>query len=243
MYPYIHVFGKTIPSYGLMGILGVLSGWLYVWIRCKKEDSRLETDSVILYMYGAVGALIGAKVFFLLQNLPGLIGSFRSGLEGVWRFISANLEGGMVFYGGLIGALLFVLFYARHYKIRLKNYLFILVPALPLAHGIGRIGCYLAGCCHGHIGPVPVQLAEATCNLLLCVGLTVYSKKQKDGRIILAAYLLLYGTVRFILEFFREDIIRGFLGPLSTSQILSVAAFIFGGWLLFKSYFETPSQN
>lgn len=238
MYPFIHVFHKTIPTYGLMGVLGVLLGWLYVWIRCKRENRELETDCVILYMYGFIGALIGAKLFSLLQNLPAILNSFTLGLDGFIEFWSVNFRGGMVFYGGLMGALLFILLYARRYKIPLKIHMAILVPALPLVHGFGRIGCYLAGCCYGHIADLPVQLVEACCNFILCVLLTAFSRRAKDGHQVLAAYLVSYGILRFVLEYFREDAVRGFLGPFSTSQIISFLALCAGILIFVRSLLQ-----
>lgn len=243
MYPFIHIFDKTIPTYGLLGTLGVLLGWLYVWIRCKRKNKELETDCVILYMYGFIGALIGAKFFSLLQNLPVVLRSFTLGWDGFVEFWTVNFRGGMVFYGGLIGALILILLYARHYKVSLTPHLNILVPALPLAHGFGRIGCYLAGCCYGNIGVFPVQLVEAVFNFLLCIVLSTISVKIKNGRYILAAYLISYGIGRFILEFFREDTIRGFLGPLSTSQIISVFAVGIGIVLFIKNNYSTQTRG
>lgn len=232
MHPYIHIGGRMIPAYSVFGTIGILIGWFYVWVRSKKEDASRETDYVLMYMYGIFGALAGAKIFSLLQNIPEIIHSFSLNFEEFILFWTQTFQSGMVFYGGLIGAVAAVFLYCRICHICFTDFLSILVPAVPLAHGFGRIGCYFAGCCYGYIGIFPVQLTEAAFNFLLSVLLTVLSEKCVSNKKILGTYFINYAVMRFILEFFRADAARGFLGPLSTSQVISI--FIFAiGFLLF----------
>ena len=157
MHPYIHIGGRMIPAYSVFGTIGILIGWFYVWVRSKKEDASRETDYVLMYMYGIFGALAGAKIFSLLQNIPEIIHSFSLNFEEFILFWTQTFQSGMVFYGGLIGAVAAVFLYCRICHICFTDFLSILVPAVPLALGFGRIGCYFAGGCYRYIGLFPVQ--------------------------------------------------------------------------------------
>jgi len=160
--------------------------------------------------------------------------------------------GGMVFYGGLIGFCLGVLRYCVHFKVKLFDIADLYTPFLPFAHAFGRIGCFCAGCCYGmeYHGPLsvhfpyndivpelslvprlPVQLIEAGLNFI-CFGVLLglmlkdikrkpAERKLKQGRL-LGFYLTYYLIIRTVLEFFRGDAVRGKVGFLSTSQIISI---------------------
>jgi phosphatidylglycerol:prolipoprotein diacylglycerol transferase len=119
------------------------------------------------------------------------------------------------------------------------------VPAIPLFHFFGRIGCFLAGCCFGiessfgftfnhsivdeanGINRFPVQLLEAFINILLFFILDVFRRKKLFKQNIIYLYLLLYSFARFFIEFLRGDVYRGFFFVLSTSQIISILIFCF----------------
>ncbi|MCR5828815.1 MAG: prolipoprotein diacylglyceryl transferase [Lachnospiraceae bacterium] len=160
--------------------------------------------------------------------------------------------GGMVFYGGLIGFALGLLRYCRHFKIPVWGLVDLYTPFLPFVHGFGRIGCFCAGCCYGieYNGPLkvhfpynevvpqlsevsrfPVQLVEAGLNFICFAVLITLMKKDmnrseadrklKQGQLC-GIYLTYYLIVRTLLEFLRGDAVRGKIGFLSTSQIISV---------------------
>ena len=125
----------------------------------------------------------------------------------------------------------------------------VLLPLVPLVHGFGRVGCFLTGCCYGvpsrfgiafshsPIAPngvrlLPVQLIEAACEGVLFFALTRPGAQRRGGRWMLGVYLASYGVLRFILEFFRGDDYRGFLGALSLSQVISIATLLLAAALL-----------
>ena len=157
------------------------------------------------------------------------------------------LKGGFVFYGGLIGGILGVLVYSKQFKISFKELLLILLPVVPLIHGIGRIGCLCAGCCYGmeyhgfgaitfhnsllapnDVPLFPMQIVEAICNFVIFIVLLLTYKKFLGTYKTVGLYLVLYSVVRFTLEFFRGDLIRGIYFSLSTSQWISIVLFIVG---------------
>ena len=241
----ITLLGRTLPMYGVMAAVGFAAALGAVCIACAR-CGRSKENGVYLFVFGAVGAALGAKLLYLITVLPELIADLPLLAANPSLFLATYLTGGMVFYGGLAGAVIGVRLFARYMKFPLEVYLPALVPAIPLMHAFGRVGCFFAGCCYGvpvpakfgvvfassHIAPggvplFPVQLVEAACEFVIfCVLFTLVCGRRKpvSGGGMLALYVLLYAPVRFVLEFFRGDAARGFLLGLSTSQWLSLAA-------------------
>lgn len=244
MFPYVEFLGRTLPSYGVLGTAGVVLGLLLAVLCCKRFGLDRE-NCAYLYVFGAVGAVVGAKVLYLLTVLPALLGD----LPLLWRqpveFVEKYLSGGLVFYGGLIGAIVGALLCARYFSLRLRDYFPVLVPVFPLIHAIGRVGCFAVGCCYGvesdwgvvfshsPIAPngvrlFPTQLIEAVVELALCLVLLWYASRRPAPLRLLSLYFLMYAPVRFALEFFRGDVVRGFWWGLSTSQWISLLILLAG---------------
>ena len=165
------------------------------------------------------------------------------------------LRHGFVFYGGLIGALIMVWIYTHAFKLSFWKMSDRLIIGAPLIHAIGRLGCFFAGCCHGRasdsacavtfhpdsVAPqgqsfLPTQLFESGANLLIFIILFVYSRRSPADRKLLGLYLMLYAVARFVLEFFRGDLDRGFLFSLSTSQWISIVLLPVGLVLIFVRF-------
>lgn len=244
MHPFIHVFGLKIPSYGLMMAIAFITAILISYIRAKKAGKNPDTilDLAIAAIILGLGSAYLLYIF-VTYPLSEIWNSIKSGSFAVFK------DGGLVFYGGVIGGALAVIGYLKLIKKeRVWDYAAIIVPTIPLAHALGRVGCFLAGCCYGKcvetpisviyenpIGgapvgvPVfPIQLVEAACNIVVFVILMLYvGKKLKRGSV-LFLYMILYGIERFVLEYFRYDEIRGIFLGLSTSQWISIAMVIIG---------------
>lgn len=145
------------------------------------------------------------------------------------------LMAGFIFYGGLISSGIFFCTFGTWFLGRRSTWIAVNMAIIPLllAHAIGRIGCYIGGCCYGRmINSLnmrhPVQLYEAA-SLLAIAGIIAILERR--GWIVnLAIYLIMYPFIRFFLEFLRADD-RGVFFCLSTSQMLSIPLFI-GGILL-----------
>lgn len=150
------------------------------------------------------------------------------------------MQGGFVFYGGLIGGLIFIFLPGKIHKIEAEKYIEHYIFLIPFIHAFGRIGCFEAGCCYGipytgygavyfpegsmappDIALFPVQIIEAFFEFIIAAYIYRCSDKlgSKKG---LYEYLWLYSLLRFVLEFFRYDVNRGKIGFLSTSQIISL---------------------
>lgn len=174
-------------------------------------------------------AWIGSKLLFLLtvnQSTDHLLVN-----SNFW------LGGGFVFYGGFLAGVLFLMVYRMIDKKLSVELLWPMLPALAIGHGIGRLGCFLAGCCYGKPTDFfwgvylhgdhrhPTQLIEA----ISLIGFGTFLIKSKSPRKkLLSQYLLFYGILRWIIELLRADSIRGQWGPMTPSQWISVAL-VLGG--------------
>ena len=246
MYPYISVFGKTFGTYGLCMVLGFFLAGFLAWRKGKPLGIQIE-DILLTAAFALLGALTcgGLLYVFVTYSIEQIIAFIRN---GDFSFLAS----GIVFYGGLIGGVLGALLGIRVAKCSLADVERAVVPFIPLGHAIGRIGCVMAGCCHGfeYEGPLaiyypnsvsgldptqgyfPIQLLEALMNCLVCVVLVLLSRKQRKPFRLLLSYFALYAVERFILEFFRGDSVRGIYFSLSSSQWISIALLAFCGVFL-----------
>lgn len=245
MLPFIKIFGYQISTYGLMAMLGLVAAYVYTKLALPTKN-RIGGDIELTMVWGIVGTFAGAKLAYLLRELPQLHRELPQLLSNPEVFLQKYLLGGFIFYGGLAGALAAAFLYWRKNKLDCEMMTAYMLPVVPLIHGFGRIGCFCAGCCYGvetssaligvrfsasTIAPndcylLPVQLYEAVFELLLFVYLLRKQKRGAGGYKMLYAYLTLYSAARFILEFLRGDTERGFIAGLSTSQMLALITLV-----------------
>ncbi|WP_313131059.1 prolipoprotein diacylglyceryl transferase [Anaerocolumna sp.] len=253
MLPTIEVLGREISLYGLMGVIGIFFGVLAAIYRRKIYHISKE-DVIFSSCYAGIGLLLGAKLLFIITIMPDLIRN-KDLLIANPKLLLHILFGGLVFYGGLIGAFLGFYVYSKQYKINFINLLDLIAPSIPLIHGFGRIGCFTAGCCYGieydglfhvifrysqaapnGVALLPIQLISSGINFLGCIVLFIYGRnKRKSGRVI-GVYLIFYSIARFNIEFFRGDVVRGVFFGISTSQWISLLLIPIGFWLYFKKF-------
>lgn len=226
---------KNISPYGICGVTGFILGMIYIVIICKKKKLNFN-DYIYIYVWAALGAIIGAKILYISIELPQIIKSLM-GTNDIYKIIKNLMSSGFVFYGGLLGSIIFAYLACIYFGAKKEKTIGILTPAMPLAHSIGRIGCTVVGCCYGieitnglgivysksNFAPLgvklfPVQIVESIADILIFSLLVYLIKKNKPGYVILKTYLVIYALLRFILEFLRGDEERGKLGVLSTSQ-------------------------
>jgi phosphatidylglycerol:prolipoprotein diacylglycerol transferase len=213
MHPVLFKFhGLTLYSYGLCVAIAVT---LALWLSARRAKSRGLSPSaaVDLLFIAFLGGIAGARVFYVLQHLP----EYRPN----WMSVFWIQEGGLVWYGGFIFAALSGAFYCRRSRLPVLIWSDLFAPVVALAHGIGRIGCFLNGCCYGKNG-LPAQLFESA-GLFLIAGLLFMAVPQKAraGRVT-AWYLFLYGALRFGVEFLRGD--QPLFFVLTLPQWISLAA-------------------
>jgi phosphatidylglycerol:prolipoprotein diacylglycerol transferase len=222
----------AVYSYGLMLAGAFLACWVLArWYlaRCG-VDGGTATD---LLLAAAIGGIVGARALYVATNWEQFAGNL------LW--IPMLQRGGMVFYGGLAGGALAVLAYTLWRRLPLAVVADGAALAVPLGSAIGRLGCFLNGCCAGvpttawygitfpgGTGPViPTQLLDAVSNgLILAALLHVFVRRSARPGTLWWAYLALYGISRFGVESLRVNppIALG----LSQAQWISMPVFVAG---------------
>ena len=231
MWPVLLKIGPiTIYSYGFMLAVGFLTA---VWLAKRNigQNSDFDKEKIIdLVLIMLVFGIIGARLTYVLLNIDEYI---RSPLE-----IIKIHHGGLVFYGGLITAVLAGWILVRRWKWDFLKTGDILMPYAALGHAVGRVGCLLNGCCYGQPtesfvgiclpGEInslhPTQIYSSLSLLAIFVILRVMGDKVKKRGFITYSYFLLYPSARFTIELFRGDVPK-ILWGLTFSQIVSVLVF------------------
>ncbi len=257
MLPYIYIFGLKIPMYGTMIILGLILAVILAVYRAGKNQRVSGIDMLTGSMIVFITSIIGAKILFLLTEFDLYCGNFSQLINDPLEYFKNLAGSGLVFYGGFIGGALGLIGYCRVFKLNMADYFDAAIPSLPLAHAFGRLGCFCAGCCYGreseHFGiifknavtgvsltekVIPTQLIEAVFNVLLCIALLLYAGKERRRGSHTGLYMICYGVFRFIIEYLRDDEIRGGFLWFSTSQWISLILIIPVGILLLCGFAE-----
>ncbi len=216
MHPVLFKFhGITLYSYGFCVALAVTLALLILIKQAPAKRLPANTAIDLLFILFVAG-VVGARIFYVIQHLE----DYRVH----WVSVFWVQEGGLVWYGGFVFALLAGFFYCRRHHLAVLAWADLFAPLLSLAHGIGRIGCFLNGCCYGKDGH-PVQLYESF-GLLAITGVLFWiaSKKTYHGEVTVW-YLFLYSLLRFGVEFFRGD--QEIFYFLTIPQWISAALFLF----------------
>lgn len=250
MFPFITVFSRRIPTYGLLISLGFLisNAIIYAFIFKKKNESLYFDDFILLETYLFVFGFLGAKILYIAITVYHRGFSIFTNNEALYYVLQA----GFVFYGGILGGVLGLYIVKKIHHIDVLRYLNKCMFALPLIHSFGRLGCFCAACCYGieyhgifsvmfpesSLAPAnltlfPVQILEAI--LLLCIAIILFILVLKEKETYnISIYLISYTVVRFFLEYLRGDTVRGRFLFFYTSQWLSIIGFIAGLILLVK---------
>jgi len=221
MYPILLKIGPlTIHTYGFMLAMGVALGLLFMYVQSKKYGLQAPV-MLDMAFYTIIISLIGAKLILFLGNISYY-------LRRPSELFSLARSGG-VFQGGLAFGIIFALWYFRKHRIPTWKAADVIVPALALGHGFGRIGCFTAGCCYGRECSLPwgvtfqseyassltgipldrvlhpTQLYESALNFLNFIVLFLILKKKKFDGQVFSLYIINYSIIRFFVEYFRGD--------------------------------------
>ncbi|ELR69308.1 Prolipoprotein diacylglyceryl transferase [Fulvivirga imtechensis AK7] len=241
-------FGEylTIYSYGFFIVIGAILSVTYVaWQTKKKFD--LSFDAVnTLFLLLLLAAIIGGKALLFFERPAFYLKNFGDLLSGR----------GFVFYGSLLFTIPTMLWFFKKHRLPTRPMLDIMAITTCIVHFFGRLGCFMAGCCHGiewH-GPLavvfsdsaclaplntplhPTQLYSALMILSILIGLHfLKSKKKFEGQLFLT-YLMVYAIGRSVIEVFRGDVSRGFVveGYLSHSQFISLLIFVIAAFFYYE---------
>lgn len=238
MHPILLQFGPiTLHTYGLLVASGFLLG--IAWsARLARREGVISPQVVYDASFWLI---ISALVFSRLAYVIVEYRHYASKPLAVFKI----WEGGLVFYGGVIGAGVTVLWLARKYRFDVWRFADLAAPGVAIGHAVGRLGCFFAGCCYGletdvpwavtfndihSIAPTgvplhPTQLYDAANELIVFSIITILRPRRRFIGQVWWTWVGLYAVGRAIVEAFRGDP-RGawFGGAVSTSQAMAVAA-------------------
>lgn len=239
--------GLVVHWYGVLVALGFLAG---IWTASRRGLLLgVHPDKVVdLGPWLMLGAIVGARTLYVISY---------------WKESFANQplseifmvqHGGLVFYGGLIGASLACIIYARIKQIPLWKFADVLAPSIALGHVFGRMGCLMNGCCYGYatnvpwaihfpvehethgVGVHPTEIYESFLNFALYLSLAWLFRRRKFEGQVFSMYLICYAILRSFVEVYRGDYPKHYLGGVVTpGQLVSVGIFVTGAvlyWIL-----------
>ncbi len=235
----------TIYWYGVLVAAGFLAG---LWTAGRRAPlAGVVGDKIAdLGPWLIVGAVLGARTLYVVSYWNE---QFAGGT--LWDIFNIR-RGGLVYYGGLVGAALACILYARWKKLPLWRLADILAPSVALGYVFGRIGCLMNGCCYGRacalpwairfpeghethpVGlaatPVhPTQIYDSLLNLALYAGLALLFRRRRFDGQVFAAYLMGYALTRSFVEMFRGDYTDAHLhAGLTPAHLIGIAIFTAG---------------
>lgn len=238
----ITIGGYTVHGYGLMIAIGIIAAYLVAEFRAKRKN--LDHEKIFsLTIWCFLGGILGAKLLYYITEIKNILAD---------PSLLLDVGNGFVVYGGIIGGIFAGFLFCKRYKLNFFRYFDLVMPSIALAQGFGRLGCFLAGCCYGletnsilgiifhesdyapnGIRLIPTQLISSGLDFLNFLALVLIAKRVKADGQVAGFYLIFYSVGRFILEFYRGDLIRGSVGVLSTSQFISIFLLLFGCILTF----------
>lgn len=250
MFPRLFQIGSfSLPTYGVLVALAFL---VALWMASRfARERHISSEKVVnLGVYCALMGMLGAKILMIVMDPE-----YRAHPAEI--FSLATLQSAGIFFGGFILAVVFAIFYMRAQGLPLLATCDVFAPGLAIGHGIGRLGCFAAGCCWGKptrlpwavtfkntnattgvplgIPLHPTQLYEAFAEGIICLVLVRQLRRShRDGQVI-GLYGVLYGCVRFAVEFVREhDSSNPLGGPFTLEQWISLAVALAGVYLLVR---------
>jgi len=253
MYPVL--FQNELFTIYSLGVLWALAAVCAAWIiRLELKRYRLDPELASSMVFAAAaGGLVGARLLLILEEWTDF-------LRSPWAFIFSGA--GFSWYGGLIGGAIAVTWWVRRHRIPWRKGADVSAPALALGYGVGRIGCFLAGdatwgkvtdvpwamafpnAVAGWVDPLtglpyppgvrvhPTPLYELVLSLFVFGFLWILRKRRYAHGTIFWLYLILAGSMRFLVEFWRVNPIIA-LG-MTEYQWISFMLVLFGGYLLYR---------
>lgn len=240
MIPTLFDFGFFgVHSFGVMLLCSFLAAWRLLWLRLKREGENPVLAEALVF-WAAIGGVIGARLTYLI--------SFPEELR--YEPLKAIFGGaGFVFYGGLLGGILAVIYLLKKHGRSIALYADLVAPTLSLAYGVGRIGCHLSGDGdYGHATSLPWALSyhwgvvptpegvlvhpAPIYETLLAYLVTVILLRVERGSVgcgsgrLFALYLVLASICRFAVESIRIEPVIAY--GLTQAQLWSLVLCVIG---------------
>jgi len=223
MHPLICKVGPfAIYSYGVMLAFAFLvSSYL-----AKKKAQTVGINPEIIFNLAFIAfifGIIGGRLLYVIFNFDYYIDNL-SEIFKLWH-------GGLSWFGGLFLGSVAGIVYINRKGLSVYKVLDVIVPFVALGQAIGRIGCFLNGCCYGVLGFIPIQIFSSLLLLIIFIILGFLQERPHKAGEILFLYLILYSIKRFFVEFWRADN-KILMFGLTYFQIIAIAIFFFSVWKL-----------
>jgi phosphatidylglycerol:prolipoprotein diacylglycerol transferase len=218
----------TVYSYGFFVALGYFTA-IYLGLYLGKKNGFDTHKAMECCFYLVVASLVGGRALYVIK--------YWRDFSGNWQEIFMFWHGGSIFFGGLIAGMVVAIWYIRKHRIPLWKGFDIAAVVIALGVSIGRIGCFLEGCCYGTITQVPwavtfpslagprhpTQIYSSLYTFLIFLILWfLWSRRKRDGETFITG-MFLYAICRFLEEFVRAG---SRYGMLTLSQFIAVGFFI-----------------
>jgi phosphatidylglycerol:prolipoprotein diacylglycerol transferase len=234
----------TIHWYGILVAMGFFAG---LWTASRRaRHVGISPEQVYdLGPWLILGGIGGGRILYVISYWR------EQFAQKPFPEIFMVQHGGLVFYGGLIGAIVCGLLYLLLKKLPIWKMADIMAPSIALGYAFGRIGCLMNGCCYGracsmpwaiHFPPDhatqgmpvhPTEIYDSLLNLIFYFFLTwLFRRKKFDGQIF-AVYLIGYALIRSFVEYFRGDYPIYYGGWATPAQLISMGIVVLGLLLLF----------
>lgn len=233
------MFNTKLPLYLIFIIFSIICGLLVVYKNSKNLGFKKE-EKIGLLAYVVLGSIFGGKYFSFFTDYKKY--------NGIFNFLKVGLSS----YGAVLGILLILFIFSKQFKKNFKELVYIHLPAIPLMYGIGKIGCFLAGCCYGieysgifsvtynysysaphGIKVFPIQLVETIVYIIIFIYIYNKVKEKKVNNKIIGETLIICGIPKFLLEYLRMS----HVGKIITvNQIVSILFIILGMFLVFSEF-------
>jgi prolipoprotein diacylglyceryl transferase len=254
MIPFLHFWGLTIPTFGLMVATGLLASAYVLQAEFNRRRTQLQSvlkedsadEGFLIIGIAGIAGLLGARLYHVLE-------SPKEFFADPWPQLFSRF--GFAWFGGFLGGFLALFFLAKYFKIPLLLFLDMCSPAACVGYGIGRIGCLLSG--DGDYGkPTSLPWGMSFPNgvvpttervhptpiyeFFVWMGIAAFlwhmgSKSLRGPKAkgeIFANYLILTGVARFLVEIIRINP-RSFLG-MTNAQTASVISVVLGMVFLWR---------
>lgn len=219
--------GIQAPTYFvfLSLLYSCLLGFVY-W-QASRRHMYVEMALHICFIV-MVSGLIGARLFHVLYEAPEYYAQNPLDILMIWK-------GGFVFYGGMITSFIVSWIYLHKKRESFGFWADFFAPIIALGYGLGRLACFLAGCCYGKAcdlpwaieGRHPTQLYAVGYELLVFAFLSLRKTTKFSGDLF-AQWIILHALGRVALEHFRDDYRGALIGGITISTWVSLVLFSIG---------------
>lgn len=227
MHPVLIQFGSiTLYTYGLFVGLGFLAAVTFASHRAKRYGI-VQEEMADLFFLILISSVLGARILYIIVNFD----EFASDPISVFKI----WNGGLVFYGGFIGALVTAFLFVQKKGLPLGKTADIIAPAIALGHAIGRIGCFFAGCCYGQQCDLPWAVTFKDPQSLAPLNVHLHPTQLYEA----LSNMVLFATLLFVDRWLSSDKKGegdGVKSPSKDGAIFWLYIFLYG---LFRSIIET----